>query len=169
MKWFVVVMTLFISACQVTLPSADFDLNRDYSRYSTWQWHTQAFRYDDMSSEPLLEQRLKQAIDNVMIQRGLTRQAPAQLWLQVTLSQKTYQDQYTTQLGGYWGGMGLYQTRTVEYPVHVITLDLFDSQEQRLVWRNRVEFLQDDHAHPSLRERRVYQRVQTLLSQFPPR
>lgn len=167
MKAYWILVCLLISACQIPGPSADFDPNRDYSRYQSWQWHSTPFVYEATLSNALTESRIQEAIEQRLTAQGLVQQNPAALIVQVGLSEKTYQEQLITQVGAHLGNMGLYQTRNLEYPVLVIRVDLFE--HKRLIWRHSAELLIDDKAHPSKRQAQIQQAINQILSQYPPR
>jgi hypothetical protein len=176
-------LALLLSACQASRPNADFDAGRDFAGYRTWAFKDPAVQYrpdDPRVRSDLTDQRIRQAVAEQLEQRGL-RQAPtgsrADVSVQTWLIVDNRQQQIVTQSpawGGYWGGgwgAPLYsESRTVDYKVATLQIDLLDGRDGKLVWRASSERL-DDSAYDSPAERNttIQQTVAHVLSAYPPR
>lgn len=171
MKALLVCVALLLSACQLSTPQPDYDTSQRFSQYQRFTWHNPAFRYEGAAQprqDDLLEARLKSAISTALQQKGLALAANAELSVQVGLSQRIEQQQLTTQIGGYWGASTLYQTRQYDYPMLVVSVDLIDQAEQRLIWRNTDEIPVVQSLSPQRRTEQITNLINKLFAQYPP-
>lgn len=170
MRVALMMFSLLLSACQLSGKSADFDPARNYAGYQSWQWHAPAFSYaGDAAQNDLLEQRIAHTLTEQLAAKGLTHaQTQADLKVHVRIEHKVYEDSYTTQIGSHFGGLGLYETRTQQYPVQILTVDLLDGRDGRLIWRNQHEAFYDAYAHPNQRNQSIAQSLTRILQQYPP-
>ncbi|OHC36967.1 MAG: hypothetical protein A3J25_01665 [Pseudomonadales bacterium RIFCSPLOWO2_02_FULL_63_210] len=144
---------LLLGACQTTQLNRDFDPDRDFAAYRSWNWlDGQQPAGSAWASSALVQEALSNALD----QR---------------------QDQVTTHYGGfwggswngYWGGPGYSETRTLDYQTGTLQIDLYDSQDGKLVWRGSgQQIVRDSQANPSERSAKIRETVAKVLSQYPP-
>lgn len=173
---------LLLGACQATGPRADFDLSRDFSQYQTWTWADPPISYapanDPRLASDLTSQRVREAVSGQLDIRGLRpAQEPAMADLQVRASVviEHRRDNVTTHYGGgwgywgpYWGGPGYSQTRTVDYQVMTLQIDMLDASDGRLVWRGSDSQTVQDRLTPLERSREMHERAAQILSTYPP-
>lgn len=169
-------------ACQTSGPRADFDLNRDFGRYQTWTWAEPAVTYapanDPRLTSDLTTQRIEEAVAAQLDVRGLRPAADstaADLQVRTSVVVETRRDNVTTHYGGGWGywgpgwgGPGYSQTRTVEYPVMTLQVDLMDTLDGRLVWRGSDTEMINERLSPVDRSREMHERVARILTNYPP-
>lgn len=181
--WLCCLMALYLSGCQVDPVSRDYDTSRDFARYRTWSWQAPALQYrpdDPRIHSDLTEQRLRQAVADQLEQRGLRQadKAAPDIRVQAWLIVDNRQQQVTTRYGGPWGpgwgggwmNQGWNETRSLDYQVATLQLDVFDGQDGKLVWRaSQAQIVTDDRASPAEREATLRQTVNALLQQYPPR
>ncbi|MBK3868353.1 DUF4136 domain-containing protein [Pseudomonas stutzeri] len=178
-----IALILALAACQNLQLQRDFDPARDFSAYRNWSWKEPALQYrpdDPRIQSDLTEQRIRDAIAAQLDQRGLRPAAEGaatdlrvQAWYIV--DQRT--QQYTTTSGawgnpwyGYWGGPMFTDTRTVDYQVGTLQIDLYDAADGKLVWRGSAEqVLRSPQASPAERAEAAREMVSRVLSQYPPR
>ena len=175
---------LLVTACQTTRLNRDFDPQRDFASYRSWSWQEPAVQYrpdDPRLNSDLTEQRLRAAIGEQLEQRGLRAAAAGadgdlrvQAWLIVDDRQQqvstSYGGGWAGQWGGVWGGPGYVETRTLDYQVATLQIDLFDARDGRLVWRgSAAQSLRGDAAGPAERDAAIRQTVAKVLGQYPPR
>lgn len=176
-------LLLLLAACQSIRLERDFDPNRDFGAYRSWSWQEPALQFrpeDPRLDSDLTEQRIRAAVAEQLDQRGL-RQAPAgsagDLKVQVFMIVDRRQSQITSYSGGYWGnpwhaywGMPAYsETRTLDYQVGTLQIDLFDGRDGKLVWRGSAEkVLREQQASPAERTADIRETVARVLSQYPP-
>lgn len=178
-------LLLMLGACQTNQVSRDFDAQRDFGGYRSWAWKEPAMQYqpdDPRIKSDLTEQRIRQSVSDQLDQRGL-RQAPAgaradvnvQAWLIVENRQQLVSTNYGGGWGpwggyGYWGGPVSSETRSVDYKVTTLQIDLFDGKDGKLIWRGSTEqILSQSSANPAERENLIRQTVAKILEQYPPR
>lgn len=172
-----------LTACQSINVERDYDPNRDFAAYRSWSWHEPALSYspdDPRLKSDLTEQRIRQATAEQLDQRGLRPAAsgvPADLKVQATLIVENRQEQVSTYQGGfwgnpwggYWGGPGFTETRTLDYKVGTLQIDLLDGKDGKLVWRGSAkQILRSTPSSPSERAAAIRETVTRVLSQYPP-
>jgi len=176
---------LLLSACDTHRVNRDFDATRDFGAYRSWSWKEPALQYrpdDPRLKSDLTEQRIRQAITDQLDQRGL-RLAPAgakaDLNVQTFLIVEDRQQLISTNYGGGpwggpwgsgWGGWGgMSETRSVDYKVSTLQIDLLDGKDGKLVWRGSSEqVLNTNPVSPTDRETEIRQTVAKVLEQYPP-
>lgn len=175
-------MLSVLIACQTSGPRADFDLNRDFGEYQTWAWAEPAVTYapanDPRLTSDLTTQRIEEAVAAQLDVRGLrpsSGSADADLQVRTSVVVETRRDNVTTHYGGGWGywgpgwgGPGYSQTRTVEYPVMTLQIDLMDTRDGRLVWRGSDTEMINERLSPIDRSREMHERVARILTNYPP-
>ncbi len=175
---------LLLAACQTVQVERDYDASRDFAGYRSWSWQEPALQYrpdDPRVKSDLTEQRIREAVSQQLDQRGL-RPAPAgsvadlkvQVWLIVEPRQDQVSTHYSTGYwggawGGYWGGPIQTETRTVDYKVATLQVDLLDGKDGKLVWRGSAEqVMRRSPPTPAEREAAIRETVGQVLSQYPP-
>lgn len=178
----VVIAALLLAACSSFKLHQDFDLNRDFGRYQTWQWSEPRLDYspqDPRLKSDLTEQRVTLAVADQLLQRGL-RPAPAgtkadfkvRTWIILENRVEQYSTGYTPFWGGYWapGPAGYGDVQTQEYQLMTLQIDLYDGQDGKLVWRGSAEhIMRNPPATPEKRIALIQQIASKILSQYPPR
>ncbi|MES2868030.1 MAG: DUF4136 domain-containing protein [Pseudomonadota bacterium] len=176
-------LALLLSACESTQVNHDFDASRDFASYRSWAWKEPGLQYrpnDPRIQSDLTEQRIRQAVAEQLDQRGL-RQAPpgskADLQVQTYLIIDNRQQQISNYYGGAWGspwngywGAPMYnETRSVDYQVATLQIDLLDGKDGRLVWRGSAEQIANPRPSPAERSAEIRESVGKVLSSYPPR
>lgn len=177
-------LVVLLGACQSNNATQDYDASRDFAAYRSWVWQEPALQYrpdDPRIKSDLTEQRIRQAVTGQLDQRGLR---PAQGSSQGDLKVQTYlivenrQQQITTNYGGawggywgnYWGGPMYNETRSVDYKVATIQVDMFDAKDGKLVWRGSAEQIMNNYPpSPEERASAIQKTVTNALSNYPPR
>ncbi|MBF6623864.1 MAG: hypothetical protein B7Z23_01615 [Pseudomonadales bacterium 32-61-5] len=171
-------------ACQTSQVQRDFDPQRDYAAYRSWDWQEPGLQYrpdDPRIKSDLTEQRIRSAVTEQLDQRGL-RQAQTgssadvrvQAWFIVEQRTQQYS---STSMGawgspwhGYWGGPMYTDTRTLHYQVGTLQIDFYDADDGKLIWRGSTEqTLRSDPGGPQERASMLREAVARVLSQYPPR
>lgn len=176
---------VLLSACQSPQINHDFDASRDFGAYRSWAWKEPGVQYrpdDPRIKSDLTDQRIRQAVSGQLDQRGLRPTAAggrADVQLQAYLIIDNRQQQVTTNYGGGWGGgyWGPYwaspmmnETRSVDYQVATLQLDMVDGRDGKLVWRGSTEQVVNDNAvSPTDRNAAIQKAVAKILSTYPPR
>lgn len=175
-------LLLVLGACQTSGPRADFDMNRDFGQYQTWYWADPAVSYapadDPRLNSDLTSQRIQEAVAGQLDIRGLrpaADAASADLLVRSSVVMETRRDNVTTHFGGgwgywgpYWGGPGYSQTRTVDYQVMTLQIDLLDASDGRMVWRGSDSEVVNEGLSPIDRSRQMHERAARILANYPP-
>lgn len=177
---------ILLAACQTQQVDRDFDATRDFAGYRDWAWQEPALVYrpeDPRIKSDLTEQRVRVAVSEQLDQRGLRpAQAgnPPDLKVQVYLIVDQRQEQVSTNFGGGywgggWGGWGGWggpmqtETRTLDYKVATLQVDLLDGKDGKLVWRGSAEeVMRTKPLAPNEREAAIRNTVARVLAQYPP-
>ncbi|MFJ3073877.1 MULTISPECIES: DUF4136 domain-containing protein [Pseudomonas] len=174
---------LLLAACSSNNVQQDFDASRDFAAYRSWAWQEPGLQYrpdDPRIKSDLTEQRIRQAVDEQLDQRGLRPaqgNRPADLKVRAYLIVEQRQQQITTNYGGgwggywngYWGGPMYNETRSVDYKVATIQVDLFDGHDGKLVWRGSAEQIMNNYPpSPEERNSAIQKTVAEVLSHYPP-
>ncbi|MHA6492415.1 DUF4136 domain-containing protein [Pseudomonas borbori] len=177
-------LLLLLSGCQTARLERDYDPNRDFAAYRSWSWHEPAVQYkpeDPRVSSDLTGQRIRTAVAEQLDQRDLrpaTAGAAGDLKVQVWLIVDDRQQQVSTHFGGgwgdpwgggFWGGPSHVETRTLDYQVGTLQIDLLDGKDGKLVWRGSAEqVIRQQQPTPAEREAAIRATVIDILSQYPP-
>jgi hypothetical protein len=183
-RWLLYLGVMLLAGCQSNALLRDYDPGRDFSAYRTWQWQEPPLRYqpdDPRLNNDLSNQRIREALAQALEARGLRQAAPgesADLRVQVWLMLDTRYQQLHSHYGYYdawgdpwygWGGPVLQQTRTLEYQVRTLQIDLYDGRDNRLVWRaGREDAPEQGNAPPARRRAAIQHSVDQMLQYFPP-
>lgn len=177
---------LLLAACQSAPIQRDFDSSRDFTQYRNWSWAEPDVSYlpenDPRVRSDLTTQRIRDAVSGQLDVRGLRPVQPGQeadLQVQVYVISELRKDNVTTSYGGsfgtYWGGWGggwgggpgYAETRSVDYQVFTLQIDLLD--DGQLVWRGSDEQQMRSNAlSPAERSQQIQEMVSKILGGFPP-
>lgn len=173
---------LLLAGCQGDPVDRDYDLQRDYQAYRTWQWHAEPIRYlpaeDPRLVSDLTTRRIRTTLRELLPARGLQAAEPADLSVQVWVIRERHQQQVTSYQdwgpwwGGYWGGGGStsVETRTDEYQTRTLQVDLRDTRSDQLVWRgSRTLRISRRAQSPTQRLQQIRQQLGEILQHYPPR
>lgn len=177
-------LVLWLTACSTANVTQDFDASRDFAAYRSWAWQEPALQYrpdDPRVKSDLTEQRIRQAVADQLDQRGLRPargNAHADVKVRAYLIVEQRQQLVTTNYGGgwggywggYWGGPMYNETRSVDYKVATIQVDMLDGRDGKLVWRGTGEQIMNNYP-PSPQERNsaIQETVKALMANYPPR
>jgi hypothetical protein len=180
-----VAATLLLAGCATT-PAVytDFDPATNFGQYRTYRW---AQKPEGFS--PLAEQRLIAAVDAKLRERGWTQSTTPQVTLVGSIATETRyrMDSYNSAPWG-WGGWGYggwgyggccwygpgwgwggssYSTTTMRsYTYGTLTLDMFDAQTQRPIWRGIAMGTVPDS--PIDQTTAMQDSINRMFAQFPP-
>jgi len=178
-------LALLLGACQTSQVNRDFDASRDFGGYRSWSWKEPGVQYqpdDPRIKSDLTEQRIRQSLGEQLDQRGLRMAQPGsnadlkiQTWLIVENRQQLVSTNYGGGWGSPWGGYGYWggpmntETRSVDYKVTTLQVDMYDGKDGKLVWRGSTEqILSERSANPDARNTVIRQTVAKILEQYPP-
>lgn len=172
------VVLIIIGGCTTVQVNQDYDPRADFSRYGTWQWRdpVQAATGDIRVDNPLLDKRIRRAVENHLVARDIDLASGIPdfyLTYHLTIEQKVFSDTYysTVGVGSYYhpwyGGVGT-ETRIRQYEETRLTIDFYAADTSELIWRGVGTFRLRKYKTPHDAAEAIGSVVDQTLRQFPP-
>jgi hypothetical protein len=174
------VLIITIAACSSVKVSQDYDLNKPLPVLKTYRWESavQAETGDVRVDNPLLNERIRRAIDRMLLQKGFlsVEKGPVdfQVAYQFSISPKIRSDDVSGTVGfgvgsyGRHGGVAIGTGHHVtQYDEGLLVIDLTDSRGT-LLWRGQGTRYLPAHTTPEKTEKIYNELVAKILAQFPP-
>ena len=152
----------------------DYDHKVTFSSYHTYSWHKV------QTSDPLFEQRVRDAVDKDLSARGWQRVETggdvAVTAVGTTKDQKEYSSFYDGIGGGGgfgwrrgWGGGGFGETTTTvnDIPVGMLIVDLYDRTSKQLIFRGTAS--DDLSKNPDKNTAKLDKDIDKMFAKFPPK
>jgi hypothetical protein len=156
----------------------DYDVNANFETYRTYDWIPQPDASPGSAQaaqqrNDLLDKRIRNAVDNVFKDKGLSndKNAPDMLVVyhvgvqdkvQVTVWGYRYSDSY-------WGYGGR-EIDVYNYQEGTLIVDLVDAQTKQLIWRGAGSTAIDDsNRSPEKSDQTINKVVGKVFSQYPPK
>lgn len=170
-----------LAGCSGVEVSQDFRKNADFSGISSFAWESQTQKEtgDVRIDNPLLDERIRTAVQQNLAAKGIekTERGVADIWVRYQLQSR--QQVRSNDVGGGFGfGIGTYgsgggisvgtggNVRTYEYGF--LAIDLIRPKSGELLWRGTATFQFPDHLTPEQTTERIDTAVSKTLEQFPP-
>ncbi|WP_031501014.1 DUF4136 domain-containing protein, partial [Bryobacter aggregatus] len=169
------IKTAFASTAAIAILMAadvvtDYDKSVDFSRYKTYSW------LKVRANSELWKDRIEADIDQELMSKGWqkvdTGGDAAVTAIGATRQQQQMQTYYDN-FGGGWGWRGFggmssgRSVTSVDYiPVGNLTVDIFDAQSKKLIWRGGASKVLSNK--PEKNEKNLKQTVKDLFKKFPP-
>jgi hypothetical protein len=170
--WVAVLAVFLALSPAVAQVSTDYDRGVDFSAFKTWAWMEGTPALD-----PFAQQRIEEAIESKLAEKGLVKAQSGQADLfvvtHVSVSTEKQVDVSHMGYGGYygwrgWGGTwGSTYVNVREIPVGTLVVDLVDAEKNELVWRGMASDTISDK--PKKREKRIRRAVSKMFHRFPPK
>jgi hypothetical protein len=172
-----------IGGCSNVSVSTDYDPAFAFSGLGTFAWHSepQEKTGDARIDNPLLDKRIRRAVEDQLVMQGFRKGDPAQasfllgyhLSLGKSLQVNTVNDYYGYGYGGYgyWGGPGpggTSSTTVREYETGTLIIDVVDGKKNELVWRGSGKTRLSESSTPKESNKKVAEVVREILKDFPP-
>lgn len=161
-----IVLTAAMAVLAFASVKTDYNHSTDFGKYRTYSW------ISANAGNSLWADRITSAVDAQLEAKGLSK-VPSGGDVRVsafgsTQNQQSIQTFYDTLGGGwFWGGFGGEATsQVVNTPVGSLTVDLFDGQSKRLVWRGTSTATLSEH--PEKNEAKLNKDVEDMFKHFPP-
>ncbi len=172
---------IFLAGCSTVQVSQDYEPHADVSLSGTWGWREsdQAPTGDLRVDNPLLDKRIRRAVENHLAARNIApAQGPPDFYLtyHLAIEQKLESDTYYSSMGagrGYhpyhpwYGGIGT-ETRIRQYDHSRLTIDIHAADTGDLIWRGVGVYRLKTHRTPEAAAAAVQNTVDRILGQFPP-
>lgn len=173
-------MALFILAgCSTVQVSEDYDPAALRMPHDTWQWRdaVQPAVGDVRIDNPLLDKRIRRAVENNLVARGL-RRTPSHpdiyLAYHLAIDPKIEGDTVYSSVGAgryaypWWhGGFGT-EARVRQYDECRLTIDILAAGSGALIWRGVGTYRLRHPSDPQTAAEEMQQTVDKILGQFPP-
>lgn len=168
---------LMVQGCAGISVNHEFDPRADFSSYQTYDWMaTESRRVDLRARDPLVEQRIRDAIEGELGAKGLQMDGSgdADLRIGYLLVLEESLDAQTIYSGAapdwqyrsYGPGTTAQQTRMLT--TGTLVIDVFDAGKKELVWRGVAEGQVKEIQDPEKRRARINEAVAKILAGFPP-
>jgi hypothetical protein len=170
----IVLIGVALAACRSVQVMVDFDPEEDFSVYRTYAWLPgSAEQSGNLAVElPLIDTRLRQAVDRTLAEKGFEKRESGQpdLYVAYHLSVESKLDVYTVDryYGRHGYAMGVPETRVKQYDEGTLVIDVADARKKELVWRGVGIKRVRSHPKPEQTTAAVNQAVAEILASFPP-
>jgi hypothetical protein len=170
-----VVCAVLILIVSVTMVSAgvtvDFDKKVDFTKFKTYAW-----KAGTPAANPLMEERIRTAIDAQLAKKGLTKSegaADCYVYSHTKSSASQRVDMNTFGYGGYpgWGGWGGWGTTTVNVTNVVdgtMMVDIVSAETNQLAWRGVATKTLFPDTKPEKVEKIINKSLGEMFYNFPP-
>ena len=179
----VIILTVLVIVfgCSGIQVSQDYDLLRDFSGLKTFAWQsvTQKKTGDVRVDNPLLDTRIRKAVDRFLLEKGYQKvsQGTPDFYVgyQYTIRSKIRSDSVRTGavfgVGSYGrhGGFGVSTGSDIrEYDEGMLVIDIIGAGSGDLMWRGTSTGYVSQHSDPEKTTKNVNETVEKILAQFPP-
>jgi hypothetical protein len=161
--------------------SYDYDPQADFARLRTWNWVAEEQRPtgDARVDDPLVDRRIRSAIQDELQRRGYERTAdnPDMLIayhaaiddkIDITEVNNYYGYSYYTGYPHGWKGTEYTYDAKHEWNEGTLVIDVLSTREKMLVWRANAHAEVHLDADVSERDKRIREAVASMLDSFPP-
>jgi hypothetical protein len=171
---------MVVHGCSGVNVSQDYPRGADYSALKTYAWQSenQEKTGDLRLDNPLLDARIRRAIDTSLLGKGYQRVSDLQPDFYIAYHQEIYNriivDQarsgFAFGMGsfGYHGGVGFSTgNNTGSYDNYMLVIDVIDSGNNGILWRGTGSRSFVQEADPEKMTKQVNKTVNKILMQFP--
>jgi hypothetical protein len=168
--------------CSQVSVQTDFDQTADFTALKTYAWYAgeQPTTGDPRVDNPMLDQRVRAAVETTLNEKGFqkTDTAPDFLLIYHAASSKEIGVTTTTASGysaGYYGWNYVYapmwteQAASYTYTQGSLILDVVDAKSEKLIWRGSAQANVDDVNTQQQRKNLMNEAVRGMLAKFPPK
>ena len=161
---------ILIAGCASMSVTTDYDHNVDFGGYKTFAWmsHPRPQAPGRGFIDPLMEGRIKDAVENDLTARGYVKDLDGKPQFLIAIHAGAKNRLNVTDYGYHYGPRGRWGHRHIEvnrYKEGTLILDFVDPREKQLIWRGcAVGAL----ASREKVEEQIIQSVGKMLESFPP-
>src|SRR5260370_36113884 len=160
------ILVLAATASFAQQVKTDYDRSTDFNQYKTYSWERV------QTQDPLWVDRIEQSVNAALAAKGWTQVSSggnvAIVAIEMTRTQQTLDTFYNGFRGGWrWGGGFGDATTTVDnYKVGDLVVDLFDSNNKKLIWRGSASDTLSNKSDKNIQN--LDKSVQKMFNHFPP-
>ena len=172
----------FFTGCSGIEVSQDYDSVADFSNLKTFNWYLakQKKTGDLRVDNPLLDSRIRKAVDRSLAKKGYQRIFKGTPDFYVGYKYAIYtrigSERVSTGIGfgfggsGSFGGIGIGTGGDVrEYDEGMLVIDITETKNGKLLWRGTGTRHVSRHSDPKKITKEVNDKVDKILAQFPPK
>ncbi len=152
-----------VAGCSGISVSTDYNTSVDFSEYQTFSW-MEPPKSGGYDLDALMSARVKGAVDNQLITKGLKKASTDPDLLVVYHTGKQGQIQIDSWGYGYWGG----GVDAYSYEEGTLVVDLVDATAQKLIWRGTAESALPDSPSAQERTESINKAVVKIFASYPP-
>jgi hypothetical protein len=169
---------LLLAGCSSVTVRRDYDSSLDFSTLKTFAWqHAEQPKIGNSRIDnDLLDERIRKAVDDILAKKGFIRVDSTEADFLIV-----YYRDYRSRLGGSsvsvgmgggssgrYGGVG-YNSDVSEYDQAILTIDVLNPADEKLIWRGVGTRIAYDGSSPKKMTRIVNEAVAKILKKFPPK
>ena len=169
-----------LSACSNVSINTDYDVDHDFSGYTTYQWHPsgppQTEGLNKVGSD-IFDQRLTRLTEQKLAAKGMSKGDTPQFYINysVVTQEQVSVDTYNSGFYGsrhygnnFYGGGGFSDTRVRYYTQGTLVIDIIDANKNLLVWRASAASKLKSGSTPQQNEADMSAMLDQLFMGFPP-
>lgn len=177
---FLTVLALFTGCSGIEI-SQDYSTTANLSSLKTFEWYLakQKKTGDLRVDNPLLDSRIRKAVDRSLTQKGYKRisQGTPDFYVgyNYAILTRIRSERVRSGIGFGFGGSGSFGTIGIgtgsevrEYDEGMLVIDITDTKNRKLLWRGTGTRRVSRHSDPKETTKKVNQTVEKILAQFPP-
>lgn len=170
-----------LSGCASVRVSQDYDVASDFSRYQNFEWafEVQPQTGDVRVDNPLLDARIRKAVEQALVNKGFRRadKEPPDFTVayQMVVQSKIESSPVSIGVGtgfgigsGSYGGIGVGSPNVDSYDEGLLIIDFTDAKNGDLFWRGTGSKRLTRQSDPLKTTEEVYTVVDKILAQYPP-
>jgi len=164
-------------ACASISVNHEFDPDANFTAYESYDWMpTESRRVDLRARDPMVEQRIRDAIETELRAKGLRRVESGEpdvrigylLVLEDGVASNTMYENSAPDWRYRTYGPATTATRTTIFTTGTLVIDVFDAEEKALIWRGAAEGQVKQTQDPDRRRKRIDDAVKKILAKYPP-
>ena len=172
---------IFCAGCSTIRVSQDYDPDADFTGLSTFAWKSdkQPETGDILLDDPLIDQRIRMAVEQTLEVNGYTKtdrdSADFLVAYELGIRQKIKSDNMSSGIivgtghRGTFGSIGIGTGGEVEtYDQGLLFIDVLDPKSGKLLWRGKGTDIVREHPDQEETTRQINEIVEKILAQFPP-
>ena len=180
-KIFIMLCFIIFLGCSSVQVSQDYEPTTNFSNLKNYKWQSneQEKTGDIRIDNPLLDKRIREAVDRSLSEKGYQsdNQSSYDFYVayKMTIQKRIETDDISTNIGfglgtyGRHGGIGISTGRRVnEYDEAMIVIDIFNSKDNDLLWRGKSTSRMSQHSTPEKTTEFVNKIIEKIMAQFPP-
>jgi hypothetical protein len=176
----IMILPALMLGCASVNVSQDYDVDTDFSRLKTYAWQSRAAEKsaEGPAHNPLLESRIRKAVDRNLAQKGFrtaeSGSADFHVAHRYSVRRKIDSGGVRTGVGigiggsRTFGGVGVSGSPVREIDEGLLVIDATDADSGELMWRGTGTYEAKQEKDPRKTTQRINQVVDKIMAQFPP-